>query len=157
VSTALPEFSLDELEAQPVFDVASFDRKDAFVLGTIAGDLIVELNLSLAVDIVLGDELVYRARFRETSSGNDEWLAGKAAVATHFSAPSLLVRRRQEATGVPFTDLDLDHDRLKAHGGAIPIFVSGELAGTITMSGEPDVVDHATGAEAVARYRATLR
>lgn len=157
MSTALPELPLDELEAQPVFDVASFDRNDAFVLGTIAGDLIVERGLSLAVDIVLGDELVYRARFRETNSGNDQWLAGKAAVATHFGVPSLLVRRRQEATGIPFTDLDLDHDLMKAHGGAIPIFVAGELVGTITMSGEPDVVDHATGAEAVTRYLATLR
>ena len=57
---------------------------------------------------------------------------------------------------MPFGDLDLDHSVMKAHGGSVPIYVGGELIGTITMSGEPDVVDHETVIEAVRRYQATL-
>ena len=40
----------------------------------------------------------------------------------------------------------------RAHGGSIPLRVNGEVVGTITTSGEPDVVDHATAAEAIRRY-----
>lgn len=47
----------------------------------------------------------------------------------------------------------MDHDALRAHGGSVPIFVNGQVAGSITMSGEPDVVDHALVAEAIRRYR----
>ncbi|MCU1533728.1 MAG: hypothetical protein JWR53_209, partial [Glaciihabitans sp.] len=49
----------------------------------------------------------------------------------------------------------IDHETHKAHGGSIPLFVGGELVATITMSGEPDVVDHATNAEAIKRYLAS--
>jgi uncharacterized protein (UPF0303 family) len=34
----------------------------------------------------------------------------------------------------------------------MPIRVGGEVVGTITMSGEPDVVDHAAVAETVRRF-----
>ena len=47
---------------------------------------------------------------------------------------------------------DVDHDAMRAHGGSIPIFVAGQVAGSITMSGEPDVVDHDAAAEALRRY-----
>lgn len=152
----LPVFTLDQLEAagRPTLD--HFTKEDAFDLGTIAGNVIREWGVNLAVDIVLEGELVYRARFGSTGPGNDPWLAGKAAVVNEFGDASLLVKLRQEATGVPFTDLDLDHDLLKAHGGSVPLYVGDTLVATITMSGEPDVVDHETVAEAVRRYQASL-
>ena len=151
-----PVYTLDQLEAVGRTELAHFTKEDAFALGTIAGNLILEWEVNLAVDIVIGSELVYRARFGTTGPGNDEWLAGKAAVVNHFGDASLLVKLRQEATGIPFTDLELDHATMKAHGGSVPIYVAGDLVATITMSGEPDVVDHETVSEAVRRYVASL-
>jgi uncharacterized protein (UPF0303 family) len=153
---AKPDYTLEDLENEPRVDLEHFTKEDAFALGTIAAGVILEWGVSLAVDIVIGDDLVYRAKLGKTNKGNDEWLAGKAAVATHFGESSLLVRLRHEAGDTPFTDLDLDHDTMKAHGGSIPLRVQGEIVGTITMSGEPDVVDHETCTEAVTRYLATL-
>src|ERR1700712_1363567 len=112
----LPEFTLEDLEAVPRADLAHFTKEDAYDLGTIAVAVIKELDVNLAVDIVIDDDLVFRAKLGTTGKGNDQWLAGKAAATRHFGAPSLLVKRRQEATGVPFEDLDLDHEKLKAHG-----------------------------------------
>jgi uncharacterized protein (UPF0303 family) len=156
MSAELPVFTLEELEAVPRVDLAHFTKEDAYELGTIAVGVIKEMGVNLAVDIVIDDDLVFRAKLGTTGKGNDQWLAGKAAAARHFGAPSLLVRLRQEATGVPFTDLDLDHDTVKGHGGSIPLFVDGALVATITMSGEPDVVDHKANAEAVRRYLAQV-
>lgn len=151
----LPVFTSADLEAQPQLDVASFTNDDAVDLGLIAVALIRERGLSLAVRIVLGDDVVFQAKLRDTGPGNDEWLAGKAAVATRFGEPSLLVRRRHEEAGTPFEDRDdVDHVTFKAHGGSMPIRVTGELIGTITTSGEPDVVDHDVTSEAVRRFLA---
>jgi uncharacterized protein (UPF0303 family) len=149
----LPVFTVSDLEAQPVIDLPAFGNDDAVELGLIAVDLIRERDLNLCVRVVLGDDIVFQAKLKDTDAGNDPWLAGKAAVVTRFGESSLLVKRRHEEAGTPFTDRsDVDHDILKAHGGSMPIKVDGDVVGTITTSGEPDVVDHATTAEAVRRF-----
>jgi uncharacterized protein (UPF0303 family) len=152
MSHPVPEYTLEELEAAGRIDLDHFTNEDAFDLGTIVCEVIREWGVSLSVDIVIDGYLVYRARLGSTGVGNDPWLAGKAAVVNHFGDASLLVKRRQEATGVPFTDLDLDHDVMKAHGGSLPIYVHGKLVGTITTSGEADVVDHEAASEGMQRY-----
>lgn len=149
---AIPEYTLDQLESAGRIELDHFTSDDAFELGTLAAVVTQEWGVSLSVDIVIGDYLVYRARLGKTGPGNDPWLTGKAAVVNHYGDSSLLVKLRQEATGVPFSELPLDHSVMKAHGGSIPIYVDGKLVGTITMSGEPDVVDHEAAAEALRRY-----
>lgn len=151
--TDLPQYTVDDLEREPVFDVASFDNDDAVDLGLAALEVIDERELSLAVRIVLRGDIVFQAKLGTSGPDNDPWLAGKHAVALRFGEPSLLVRRRHEEAGTPFEErADVDHDAFKAHGGSIPLRVNGELAGSITTSGEPDAIDHATSAEAIRRY-----
>jgi uncharacterized protein (UPF0303 family) len=149
----LPVFTVADLESVPPFDHASFENDDAVGLGLLAVGVIRKHHANLAVRIVLRGEEVFVAKLGSTGSGNDPWLAGKAAVAERFGEPSLLVRRRHEAAGTSFAHRsDVDHDLLRAHGGSVPIFVQGEVVGSITMSGEPDVVDHALAAETIRRY-----
>ena len=151
----LPEYSIDDLEREPVLDLPAFGNDDAVDLGLAAVEVIDERGLNLAVRIVLRDDIVFQAKLGSSGPGNDPWLAGKHAVVMRFGEPSLLVRRRHEAAGTPFDELPgVDHDAFKAHGGSVPIKVNGETVGSITTSGEPDVVDHATSAEAVRRYLA---
>ncbi|WP_395640082.1 heme-degrading domain-containing protein [Pseudolysinimonas sp.] len=154
-SAHLPEFSVDALEQEIVIDVAAFDNDDAVDLGLAALEVIDERELNLAVRIVLRGDIVFQAKLGSSGPGNDPWLAGKHAVVMQYGESSLLVRRRHEAAGTPFEQLPgIDHDAFKAHGGSVPIKVNGETVGSITTSGEPDVVDHATSAEAVRRYLA---
>jgi uncharacterized protein (UPF0303 family) len=153
--TDLPVFTAADVAAQPVIDLPEFSNDDAVDLGLIAVALIRERGLSLAVRIVLRDDVVFVAKLAGTGAGNDQWLAGKAATVARFGEPSLLVRRRHEEAGTPFEErADVDHDTFKAHGGSMPIRVSGELVGSITTSGEPDVVDHDVTSEAVRRFLA---
>lgn len=153
--TDLPAFTSADVEAQPTIDLPSFDHDDAVDLGLIAVAVIRERNLNLAVRIVLNGDTVFQAKLKSTGPGNDPWLAGKAAVVEAFGEPSLLVKLRHLDAGTPFEErTDVDHDALKAHGGSMPIRVNGDVVGTITTSGEPDVVDHATTAEAVRRFLA---
>jgi uncharacterized protein (UPF0303 family) len=96
---------------------------------------------------------MFRAKLKNTGPDNDFWLDAKAAVATRFAEPSLLVKLRHLEAGTPFEDrADVDHSRLRAHGGSVPLRNGDEVVGTITVSGEPDVIDHEVAAEALRRY-----
>jgi uncharacterized protein (UPF0303 family) len=148
-----PTYTVDDLEREPVLDLTSFTNDDGVDLGLAAVEVIDERGLNLAVRVVLRGDIVFQAKLGSSGPDNDPWLAGKHAVVERFGEPSLLVRRRHEQAGTPFAELpDIDHDVFRAHGGSIPIKVNGETVGSITTSGEPDVIDHATSAEAIRRY-----
>jgi uncharacterized protein (UPF0303 family) len=150
--TDLPDFTIEELEELTRIDLGIFGNEEAVDLGLSAVEIITERELDLSVDVVVRGDLAFRARLGTTGPGNDPWLAGKAAVARHFEEPSLLVRRRLEASGQTVEDFDLDPDVYRAHGGSIPLRAGGEVVATITVSGEPDVVDHDVAAEALRRF-----
>lgn len=149
----IPHYHSSDLDYLNTLQFPRLTTDDAVALGLVAVSVIREWDVSLAVDIVLGDDLVFRAKLGDTGPANDSWLAGKAAVVRHFGEPSLQVRLRHSEAGTRFEDLDeFDHETFKAHGGSIPLRVSGEIVGTITTSGEPDAVDHEVAAETIRRY-----
>ena len=153
--TDLPVFTVASLEADlTALVLPSLDNDIAVDLGLVAVEVIRERDLNLAVQVVVGDEVAFRANLKGTGSSNDEWLAGKATVAVAFREPSLLVKLRNEDAGTTLQEQGYDFETYRAHGGSIPIIVGDEVAGTITMSGEPDVIDHQACAETVRRYLA---
>lgn len=139
----LPVYTVDALTSERPFDSDTFTQEDAVALGLLAAEYIRTNGYNLAVRVGLHGDVVFLAKLGSTGPGNDSWLHGKAAVAERFGEASLLVRRRHEEAGTPFTSrTDVDHDLLRAHGGSLPITVRGALVGTITTSGEKDVIDH---------------
>jgi uncharacterized protein (UPF0303 family) len=155
VTRPIPQYTVAELEYLNELDFPSMTNDDAVALGLVAVELIREWDLSLAVDIVLAGDLVFRAKLKNTGPGNDPWLRKKAATATRFGEASFLVKMRHLEAGTPFEQRsDVDHEEFKAHGGSIPLRVGGDVVGTNTVSGEPDAVDHEVAAEAIRRYLA---
>lgn len=152
MSRPVPEYTVADLEYLNAVEFRSMTNDDAVALGLVAVEVIREWDLSLAVDIVIGDDLVFRAKLKDTGKGNDQWLAAKAAAAVHFGEASFLVKKRHIEAGTSFEDEDVDHESMKAHGGSIPLRVGGTIVGTLTMSGEPDAIDHEAAAEAIDRY-----
>lgn len=150
----LPDYSIDELEAQERIEFPSMTNEDAVALGEVAVAVIREIGLSLCVEIVVGGDTLFLAKLGSTGAGNNEWLRRKAASARHFGQSSLLLRKQLERDNQMLDELSDDHEALAAHGGSVPIRVAGEIVGTITMSGEPDWVDHAAVIETIQRYLA---
>ncbi|WP_210481589.1 heme-binding protein [Naasia sp. SYSU D00948] len=145
-----PTYTIDQLENEPPVDLPQFTRDDSVRLGEIAIAVIREWELDLAVDIHIGDELAFRAQFGSTGQGNADTMAGKRLTALHFGHSSMLAGLEKEADPSVADGLD---DRYKFWGGCIPIFVRGELAATISTSGEPnDRLDHAAAEEALRRF-----
>ena len=150
----LPEYTIEQLEAQESIEFPSMNNEDAVSLGEVAIAVIRELGLSLCVEIVVGDDTLFLAKLGSTGAGNVQWLSRKAATANHFGTSSLLLKKQLERDNQMLDELSDDHESLAAHGGAVPIRVGGELVGTITMSGEPDWVDHAAVIETIQRFLA---
>jgi uncharacterized protein (UPF0303 family) len=148
-----PTYTIEDIEREPVAEFRAFTRDDAVRLGETAVAVIREWERDLAVDVHIGDELAFRAQLGSTGQPNADVITGKRLVARRFGHSSLLARLRKEADPSIAEGLD---DSYKFWGGCIPIFVGGELVGTISTSGEPDVVDHEAAAEALRRYRAEL-
>lgn len=150
----IPVYTVADLEYLNDIQFDGFSTDDAVDLGLVAVEVIREWALSLAVDILIGEYLVFRARLKDTGPGNDPWLAGKAATVRRFGEASYLVKLRHLEAGTTFEERDdVDHEVYKAHGGSIPIKVGGEVVATITVSGEPQEIDHEVAAEALRRYR----
>ncbi|HEV7580262.1 MAG TPA: heme-binding protein [Mycobacterium sp.] len=148
-----PTYTIEQLENEPVANVSSFTRDDAVKLGEIALGVIREWDRNLAVDIHIGDELAYRAQIGRTGQGNADVIQGKILVVKKFGHSSLLARFKHDADPSIAEGLD---EGAKFWGGVIPIFIDGEMVGSIGTSGEPDVVDHEAAAEAVKRYLADV-
>jgi uncharacterized protein (UPF0303 family) len=149
----LPTFTVAELEQLNELSVGELSADDAVDLGLVAIALIRERDLNLAVDVTLRNHSMLRAKLKNTGPPNDFWLDAKAAVALRFGEPSLLVKLRHLEAGTPFEERDdVDHSRLRAHGGSIPLRNGDDVVGTLTVSGEPDVIDHEVAAEALRRY-----
>jgi uncharacterized protein (UPF0303 family) len=148
-----PTYTIEQLENAPVANFPSLTRDDAVRLGELAVAVIREWDRNLAVDIHIGDELAFRAQLGRTGQGNADIVQGKILVAKKFGHSSLLARLKKDADPSIADGLD---ESYKFWGGVIPIFVDGELVGSIGTSGEPDVVDHEAAAEAITRYLADV-
>lgn len=97
------------------------------------------------IDIRRGPQQLFHAARPGTSADNDAWAERKARVA-RFGASSYLVGLRSLAKGAPFETrrADLPPDRFAAHGGSLPIIVTGAgVIGSVTVSGLASEVDHA--------------
>ena len=146
MSDAIAE--LEALENALEFD--SFDLNDAWRLGSAAAELIIEAKYSLAVQIVLGGRIVFKAALNGVSQDTEPWLTGKAAAALLFESSTYRVRLRKDTD--PSVVEGIDEDLYRTHGGSVPIRVRGRgIVGTITVSGEPDTVDHAIAIGAISR------
>jgi hypothetical protein len=52
-------------------------------------------------------------------------------------------------------DMDFKYrtsDVYRAHGGSVPLRAGGRIVGTITVSGEPDVIDHEVASDAIRQF-----
>lgn len=145
-----PRYAIETLESEPRVEFETFSRDDAAQLGETAIALIRERGLSLAVDVHFGSELVFRVQLGRTGQSNSDFIAGKRLVVARFGCSSLLAKLKKEADPSIADGLGEEY---KFWGGSVPLFVGGALFGTISASGEADIVDHQVVADALVRFR----
>jgi len=146
---------LDELLAQEdslVF--TGFTHDDAWALGSLLVELARERDLPVAIDIRRGDQQLFHHARPGTVPDNGTWIERKNNVVRRFGHSSLLIGQRHRDRGTTFEDATgLPRDTYAAHGGAFPIRIADAgVIGTVTVSGLPQVEDHALVVEALRRF-----
>ncbi|WHM38577.1 heme-degrading domain-containing protein [Streptomyces sp. BPTC-684] len=139
-------FSVPELEAQEAeLELPRFTHEDAWVLGSLLRELAVARRAPVTIDIHRGTQQLFRCALPGSTPDNDAWIDRKRRVTERYAAASYLVGARFRAKNTTFeASSRLDPDTYAAHGGAFPLRVTGTgVIGTVTVSGLPQVEDHA--------------
>ncbi|QNS06015.1 heme-degrading domain-containing protein [Streptomyces xanthii] len=145
---------LEEQERTLILD--SFSYEDAWRLGTLLVELARGRQAPVAIDITRGGQQVFHAALPGSTPDNDAWIARKRRVVERYHASSYLVGSRFRAKGTTFeASSRLDPDVYAAHGGAFPLRVrDAGVIGVATVSGLPQLEDHALVTEALTAFMA---
>ncbi|WP_371652923.1 MULTISPECIES: heme-degrading domain-containing protein [unclassified Streptomyces] len=155
-TTSTASFTVPELEAQEAeLELARFTYEDAWALGTLLRELAVARRAPVTIDIHRGAQQLFRCALPGSTPDNDAWVDRKRRVTERYAAASYLVGARFRAKNTTFeASSRLDPDTYAAHGGSFPLRVTGTgVIGTVTVSGLPQVEDHALVVEGLRAFK----
>jgi uncharacterized protein (UPF0303 family) len=154
-STDLAELLAEEERLQ----LPSLSETDAIAIGQLLLARAVARALAVTVEVRRAGRVVFRAALPGTTSDNDEWIAGKAAVVERFGHSSWGIRQRYLARGTTFEEATgLSRPAYAPHGGGYPLAVRGTgVVGVALVSGLPQEQDHALIVEVLEAYIAGER
>lgn len=131
--------------------VADFSHADAWRLGTILVGISAERSLPVAIQITIGEQVVFHVGMPGSTADNDAWLQRKLAVVRRFRASTFVLKLRGEVTGRDYAELD--PRQFAVAGGCVPIrTASGAMLGTVAVSGLSQADDHALVIDAMAQF-----
>jgi uncharacterized protein (UPF0303 family) len=148
-------FSSAELASQEAsLALSSLDTNVALTIGEIALEIAHARDLPVAIEVRIGEWIVFHAALPGTDSGNDSWIARKARVVALTGHSTMYERVKAEEAGVNWYEVnnapEADH---AIHGGGLPLIVKGVgQVGTLLISGLPQVDDHLVGVEILTSY-----
>ena len=143
---------IEHQERELQFD--SFDEDDAWRLGCLITDMARARRLPVAVDILRNGHQLFHAALPGATADNDAWIHRKAATVNRFAASSLLVALRMESSGTALDEsFGVDPLEYAAAGGSFPLRIRRVgVVGAITVSGLPQLEDHALVVEAIQAF-----
>ena len=135
----------------PAFDIAA-----ALEIGQIAYEIATNRGINPAIEVRIGDWIVFHASLPGTNTENDWWMGRKARVVLLTGRSSMHERVLAEETNIDwFAKHGVEEEQYAIHGGGLPINVAGKgLAGILLISGLPQVQDHLLGVEVLTEYLA---
>ena len=144
-----------ELEAQTLM-LPSLSQAEAIEIGEIAVGLGSDRALPIAVEVRLGEWIVFHVSLPGSTEENDSWIARKARVVLAKENSTMYERVAAEEAGLNWYEHNGLSEELHAvHGGGIALNVSGVgMAGILLISGLPQVQDHLLGVEVITEYLA---
>lgn len=143
---------IEDLEAEArKLILPRWDEAVALDLGLTLLDFAHARGLPVVIDIRDASRTYFHAALPGATPQNDLWARRKSATALAFHEASLLVGKRMAAKSQTVADHGLSPETHATHGGAIPVVAAGAgVVAAATVSGLPQVEDHALVAEALA-------
>ena len=134
----------------------AFDIGAALEIGQIAYELATTRGINPAIEVRIGEWIVFHASLPGTNPENDWWMGRKARVVLLTGHSSIHERVLAEEQGINwYEEKGLSEDLHAIHGGALALNVTGlGLTGILLISGLPQVQDHLLGVEVIAEFLA---
>ena len=144
------------LQEELLLTLPKLDVADAMEIGEIAKSFGTQKGLPIAVEVRIGDWIIYHASLPGSTSENQWWIDRKARVVLLKHHSTIYERVSAEERGVDWHKennlLDQTH---VIHGGGLPLITKGEgFVGVLLVSGLPQVEDHLLGVEVLTEFLA---
>jgi uncharacterized protein (UPF0303 family) len=149
------KFTASDLNKEEVFlTLPSLNLRDAIDLGEIAKSIAINRDLPVAVEIRIGNWIVYHVSLPGSSQENDWWMARKARVVMLKHHSTMHERVSAEERGVDwYKENNLPEESYAIHGGGLPLITKDEgFVGVLLISGLPQVDDHLLGVEVLTEF-----
>jgi uncharacterized protein (UPF0303 family) len=144
------------LQEEQVLILPSLTNTDAIEIGQIATSFGTDRNLPIAVEVRIGDWIIYHASLTGSTPENDWWIGRKARVVNLKKHSTIYERVLAEENGIDWHKANNLMDETHAiHGGGLPLITKdGGYQGVLIVSGLPQVDDHLLGVEVLTEFLA---
>jgi len=144
------------LNEEQMLTLSSLDLAGAIEIGEIAKSLGVLRTLPIAIEVRLGDWIIYHASLPGSTPENDWWMSRKARVVMLKHHSTMYERVNAEECGVDWhKENNLLDETHAIHGGGLPLITTSEgFVGMLLISGLPQVKDHLLGVEVLTEFLA---
>ena len=151
------KFTASDLnKEEELLTLPSLNLSDAIDLGEIAKSIAINRGLPVAVEIRIGNWIVYHVSLPGSSPENDWWIARKARVVMLKHHSTLYERVSAEERGVDWhKENNLLEETHAIHGGGLPLITQDKgFVGVLLISGLRQVEDHLLGVEVLTEFLA---
>jgi uncharacterized protein (UPF0303 family) len=144
------------LQEELLLTLPALDVADAVEIGEIAKSFGVMRGLPIAVEVRLGDWIIYHASLPGSTAENQWWIDRKARVVLLKHHSTIYERVSAEERGVDWHKENNSLDETHAiHGGGLPLITKSDgFVGVLLISGLPQVEDHLLGVEVLTEFLA---
>ena len=143
------------LEEETVLKLASLTNTDALEIGEIAATLGKQRKLPIAIEVRIGEWVVFHASLEGSKPENDWWINRKVSVVMLKHHSTMFERVSAEEIGIDWHKENNVVDETHAiHGGAVPLITQSGFAGILIISGLPQVDDHLFAVEVLTEFLA---
>jgi len=144
------------LNEEAVLILPSLTNLDAVEIGQIATEIGIERKLPIAVEVRIGDWIIYHVSLPGSTPENDWWISRKARTVKLKQHSTMYERVSSEERGVDWHEENNLLDETHAiHGGGLPLITKDDgLSGVLLISGLPQVQDHLLGIEVLTEFLA---
>ena len=143
------------LAEESLLKLSTLSNKEAIEIGEIATDLGRERKLPIAVEVRIGEWIIYHASLAGSKPENDWWIRRKVAVVNLKQHSTMYERVSAKERGVDWhSENNLQDETHAIHGGAIPLITNEGFKGILIISGLPQVEDHLFAVEVLTEFLA---
>ena len=148
--------SKELLREEQLLKLPNLNIASAIEIGEIAKSFGVIRDLPIAVEVRLGDWIIYHASLPGSKDENQWWIDRKARVVMLKKHSTLFERVSAQERGVDWhKENNLLDETHAIHGGGLPLITKEDgCVGVLIISGLPQVEDHLLGVEVLTEFLA---